>query len=53
VGHDRVADVEYAVGVVQTGAENHRPERERGGYTRRHHVGRQQQDGSGQPRNQT
>ena len=40
VGHDRVAHVENAVGVVQTGGEKHGPERERGGYTRRHEVGR-------------
>ena len=40
VGHNRVADVEYAVGVVQAGSEKHGPQRERGGYTRRHDVGR-------------
>jgi hypothetical protein len=41
LGHNRVADVEDAVGVVQTGSEKHSPEREGGGYTRRHDVGRQ------------
>ena len=41
LGHNRVADVENAVGVVQTGNEKHSPERERSGYTRRHEVGRQ------------
>ena len=42
--HNRVADVEDAVGVVQTGGEKHRPERERGGYAGRHDVGRQKQE---------
>ena len=51
--HDRVADVEYAVGVVQAGSEKHGPQRERGGYARRHDGGRQEQDGSGQSRNET
>jgi hypothetical protein len=41
VGHNRVTDVEDTVGVVQAGGEKHGPERERGGYTRRHQVGRQ------------
>jgi hypothetical protein len=41
VDHNRVTDVENAVGVVQAGGEKHDPERERGGYTRRHEVGRQ------------
>jgi hypothetical protein len=41
VDHQGVPNVEYAVGVVQTGGEKHGPESERGGYTGRYHVGRQ------------
>jgi hypothetical protein len=41
VDHQGVADVEYAVGVVQAGGEKHGPQRERGGYTGGHDGGSQ------------
>ena len=49
VGHQGVAHVENAVGVVQTGGEKHGPERERGGYTRRHHVAVNSRTAPGNP----